>query len=117
MGALFEEGAGTALTLGAEYERRFHEWYGIGAYIDVVTGGHRSLLLGPALNLHPVGGLAIMLAPSAERANGTWYFAFRLGFEYEFLVRERWAVSPTAALDFARGEALLLAGVSLGRVF
>lgn len=117
VGALFEEGAGTALTLGAEYEWRFHEWYGIGAYADFVTGGHRSLLLGPAFNLHPVGGLGIMLAPSAERANNDWFFAFRLGFEYEFEVRNRWAVAPTLALDFARGERLLLVGATVGWLF
>ncbi len=117
VGALFDEDDQTGVTLGAEYEWRFHAWYGIGAYADFVTGSNRSLLLGPALSLHPVGGLAVILAPSAERANDDWYFAFRLGLEYEVEVRERWVLAPTVALDFARGERILLAGLSLGWLF
>lgn len=119
LGANIEEGSDpeAGFTIGLDYEWRFHQWYGIGGLGQVVTSGSRDAVLGPALFLHPVGSFRMTLAPAAERAQGDWYFAFRLGFEYDVTLRAQWVLSPSVALDFARGNRIYVLGVSAGRIF
>ena len=119
VGATREEDADAevAFTLGLDYERRFHEWYGVGAFAQAPFGTNRTFIIGPAFSLHPVSNLRVSMAPSAERSQDDWAFNFRLGFDYAFTLRTGWVIVPSLALDFARGNRIFVLGASAGRVF
>lgn len=104
-------------TLGLDYERRFHQWYGVGGKIEVVTGEGRDLIVGPTFNLHPVGDLRIGLTAGGELRNSAWDFLFRFALDYDFEWKPGWTVAPSLALDFARGQRIAVLGASVGRIF
>lgn len=104
-------------TLGADYERRWHRWYGVGVTVESVFGEAREFIVAPMFLLHPVGDLRVALVPGAEKAAGGWDFLFRIELDYAFEWRPGWTVSPTIALDFARGERIVIMGASMGRIF
>lgn len=115
-GVTFDDGEG-GFTLGAQYERRFHRWYGVGAVTQAVVGKDRDFLIGPSFFLHPLEALTVGLTPGAERADEDWDFLFRLGLDYVFELKQEWTIGPTLALDFARGQRIYVIGVSIGRTF
>jgi hypothetical protein len=111
------DGQSNGFTFGAEYERRLHKWYGVGAVVQWTIGGPRDFLVGPAFTLHPTGPFRVAMVVAGEEAAGDWAFLYRLEFFYEFRVNEHWVAAPSLAVDFGRGRRIVFIGVSLGRIF
>ncbi len=104
-------------TLGLDYERRFHQWYGAGGIVATVFGEDRELVVGPTFFLHPVAELRLGLTAGAELRESEWDFLFRIGLDYEFEWKPRWTIAPSLALDFARGRRIVVVGASVGHIF
>jgi hypothetical protein len=111
------DGQSDGFTFGAEYERRLHKWYGVGAVAQWTIGGPREFLVGPVFTLHPTGPFRVGMVVAAEQAAGVWAFVYRLEFNYDFRLDEHWVIAPSLAVDFTRGRRILFIGVSLGRIF
>lgn len=104
-------------TLGLDYERRFHRWYGAGLTTEAVLGPGRDIVVGPTFFLHPVGEFRLGLTAAGEHVDGEWVFLFRIGMDYDFELRPDWTIGPSFGLDFARGRRIVVLGASLGRIF
>jgi hypothetical protein len=115
-GLTVEEETG-GFTIGAQYEYRFHMWYGVGGLVQTLYDRQREFIIGPTFYLHPLEPLSVGLSPGLERADADWAFLFRIGLDYDFELRKGWTIAPSFALDFARGQRILVLGVSVGRIF
>lgn len=107
----------TQLTLRAEYERRVHEWYGIGGLVEASFDEPRTAVIAVAFTLHPVSTLRVTMAAGGDHEAGSWAFLYRIGADYAFVIRPGWSIGPAAALDFGRGRRTLLLGASVARTF
>lgn len=107
---------GSGFTLGVEYERRLHKWYGVGALAEWTFGGPRDFVVGPAFTLHPTGPIRVALAVAGGLEGSSWSILYRMEFCYEFNVLENWVVAPSFAVDFGQGRRILFFGASLGRI-
>jgi hypothetical protein len=101
------------LTLGGEYELRFHHRLGIGAALEYATSADAAIVSFP-LVVHVSSGLALLagggfeLTPRqsntgghdehGEGESGT-HFLLRLGAQYAFPLNDRWRLTPFAAFD------------------
>ncbi len=122
-----EKKSDTSLSIGADYERRPHERWGLGAVSDFVFGDFkRTALVGPAVFIHPVGDLKITAAPSAEfvekdvvgpqgpSTKHEGHFVMRLGFSYGFH-SGHFSLSPILNVDFiGETKTTLVYGVVFG---
>jgi len=136
VGATTETGddSETSFTLGADYERRLSEFFGIGALADFALGKtKRTALLGVPFFVHPTEPLEFHAAPAIEFANepsdgdtgedsgdsdsetgSTTNFAVRLGAGYEFALG-RFSIAPEVNIDFVSGEsASVVYGLAFG---
>lgn len=104
-------------TVGLNYERRFHLWYGVGGTFEATLGQTRDLVIGPTFELHPVSDLRIGLTAAGELRDSDWDFLFRIGLGYDFEWRPGWTIAPSVALDFARGQRIIVLGGTVGRLF
>lgn len=117
----------TSFTIGADYERRFHEWFGAGALVDFAFGElKRTALAGPAFFIHPGGAFRFVLGPAAEwveedapmsQRAGTKHephFVMRAGLNYSFHAG-RMLISPVFNVDFiGETKTSLVYGVAFG---
>jgi hypothetical protein len=107
----------TQFTLRGTYERRFHEWYGVGGLLEVAFGEPRNAVIAAALTLHPTGGLRVTMVAGGDQESGDWAFVYRIGLDYDFVLRPGLTLGPAAALDFTRGRRILGLGATVGRRF
>lgn len=114
----------TSFALGADYERRVNELWGVGVGVDLTFGDHkRTALIAVAPSYRPVPPLRLSTGPGIELVDtddgsgGTKtkaYFLWEVGAFYEFHVGPL-AVGPNVILDFV-GETKtnLTYGVAVG---
>ncbi len=107
----------TVFTIGADYERRLGEFFGIGLAVDAAIGEHdRDFLVLLPVFAHPVGGWKLLVAPGVEvgkevvdegdvgaesegETGGTeGFFALRLGMDYAFDFG-RFSIAPGLYFD------------------
>jgi|MGYP000033803644 hypothetical protein len=103
--------------LGIDYEYRFSELFGVGAFTEVIAGEGRAVIIGADLVWHAAEPLALFVGYGEERKDNDWEGVMRLGGLYEFPVGDGWTLSPTVAYDFSLkhpDEDVLVFGLSLG---
>lgn len=103
-------------TVGADYERRLTNSWGIGGLVDYAGGEFDTLVIGLPVFFHPQERWRFLIAPGVERHSGESEFLVRVGASFEFEVN-RWSVSPTLSIDTIDGEFVQVFGFSIGRGF
>jgi len=115
-----------SFTLGADYERRLSELWGVGALVDLALGStERTALFGVPVYVHPIEPLELHAAPAVEfsqerdsegepEGDSETKFAVRLGGGYEFELA-RFSIAPEVNIDFVNGEdPTLVFGLAFG---
>jgi hypothetical protein len=105
-----------AFTVGADYEYRFHKYWGAGALIDYAAPNLDAIILAGGVFLHPVGDLRLLAAPGIDHHHGHTEFAIRIGAMYDFHVGI-WSISPTIHVDLLERKENLVYGIGFGRGF
>lgn len=90
-------------SFGLEYERRLSDLFGIGLIWESTPSARERVLAVPALFLHPVGDLGVVLAPGVEHEEGEDLFLFRVGLSWDFELGGRFTVAPGVNYDFVEG--------------
>ena len=101
-------------SLGATYERRFGEKFGVGAiaeYTDDIPG--REWVFAVPFFWHVTDPWKVLIAPGVERADSKNDYLTRLGASYEFEFNG-WTLAPELNFDFVEGETKTVVGVSFG---
>ena len=117
-GAAYHDGENGTYT-GFEYEYRFSDLLGAGAFVDQTFDGFELAALGAVVNFHPAGGWKVLTGLGVERKIGgdKDKLLFRVGGAYEFHVGNG-TISPTVAYDFIEdGKDVAYAGVAIGFAF
>lgn len=117
-GAAYTDGKNGVFT-GFEYEYRFGDLFGLGAFVDGTFDGFDLAAMGVVANFHPVGGWKVLAGFGVERKTGDDKDKqfFRVGGAYEFQVGNG-TISPTVAYDFLEnGKDVVYAGVAIGFEF
>ncbi len=116
---LFGDEAHTGATFGLDYERRLPMMdglFGLGALVDVALMEHTSVIVAPALFIHPAGGLKITVAPGVEHEGEENVFVMRGGLSYAIHLG-RLSVGPAVAADYANKHVALVYGLDIGMGF
>lgn len=136
-GSHFDEENG--FTLGGEYEFRIHQYFGAGAFVEIIGGDFNESVFGALFDLHPAAGWTIFTGPgwekrfrkeqgggstespeyssqSAEETEEDLEFLWRAGLMYGIPVG-RMTISPNVMVDFLKGHQVLVYGVTLGLGF
>ncbi len=103
-------------TLGGDVAYRFkafHHRLSGGAFIDATFGDSQHTIVGPALFIHPLSHLKVMVAPAVEFKKGHSHTIFRAGIGYDVSVGGL-ALTPAYNIDFIGGEAVQVYGLTLG---
>ena len=109
-----EEETESGFAGGIDYEYRIHRLVGVGAEVEVATGGLRDVVVVLPIALYPWRGLRLVAAPGAEIPNeGGAEFALRLGVGYRFPIG-RFTIGPEFDADIIDGTATYVFGVSFG---
>lgn len=90
-------------SFGLEYERRLSDLFGIGLLWESSPSLRERVLALPALFLHPVGGLGVLLAPGVEHEEGEDLFLFRVGLSWDFELGGGFTLAPGVNYDFVEG--------------
>jgi hypothetical protein len=98
----------TAFAFGGEYERRLSEPLGLGLVLEWTPGLREPVLAAPAVYLHPVGELVVLLSPGVTFEEGG-KFLFRFGVAWEFELGGGFSVAPTVNYDLVAdvGDAIV----------
>lgn len=133
-GSHFDEENG--FTLGGEYEFRIHQYFGAGAFVEVIGGDFDERVFGVLFDLHPAAGWTIFTGPGWEKrfrkeqgcgstrssgqgsqsAEEGLEFLWRAGLMYGIPVG-RMTISPNVLIDFLKGHQVFVYGVTLGLGF
>ena len=116
----------TGVAVGLEYVRHIGGRFGLGVFGEYASSRlERDIIVGVPLEWSPVGGLALLVAPSIESLDledeetgeieGEASFLLRLGVGYFFFF-DRLFVKPNFNADYS-GHWTLVYGVSLGLRF
>jgi len=105
-----------AFTIGADYEYRFHRYWGAAVLVDYATANIDSTLVAGGVFLHPVGDLRLLVAPGVDHHHGHNEFVVRIGALYDFHVGN-WSISPTLHIDVLDHKENIIYGIGLGRGF
>jgi len=97
------------ITLGAEYEYRFSEPFGIGVTAEHVSGDFDTNVIALPIALHR-DRWKLYAGPGMEFADGDEEPLFRIGVEYGFHFGGL-EVSPQVDVDFVDGEQLFVWGI------
>ena len=121
------ETSATSFALGADYEYRIDERWGIGLGVDFTIGDHkRTALMATGVTYRPFSALRVATGPGLELVEkdqpgggikSTPYFLWGISVAYEFHVGSL-SLAPTAILDFV-GETKtnLTYGITVGTGF
>lgn len=105
-----------AFTIGADYEYRFHKYWGAAALVDYATPNIDSIIIAGGGFLHPVGDLRLLIAPGIDHHHGHTEGVVRVGAIYDFRVGD-WSISPTIHIDILDRKENLIYGLGIGRGF
>ncbi len=105
------------VTLGVDYDYRWHKWYSAGGLAYVVPGHSSSFSIGPQFSMHPTDRITVQLSPGARVEEDGTQFQFRVALGYVFPLSGRWTVGPRTAFDFVGGRRLFTFGATIGRPF
>ncbi len=124
-GSHFKEEDG--FTVGGDYEYRLHRLLGLGFEGEYAGGDLRETVVVFPVFFHPGAGLKLAAGPGFERAKEEaagselraaeetrTNFLFRVSILYDFLVKERFTITPNVSLDFVNGRQVWVYGVSFG---
>ena len=117
-GVAYNDGKTGAYT-GIEYEYRFSQLVGVGAFADTTFGGFDLAAFGAVVNFHPKGGWKLLAGLGLERKIGgdKNKALFRVGAAYEFHVGNG-TIAPVIAYDFLEDtKDVLYAGLAIGFAF
>lgn len=116
LGGTFESST-VGVTLGLDYDYRWHKWYSAGGLAYVVLGHSTALSIGPQFSMHPTDRITAQLSPGARVEDDGTQFQFRAALGYAFPLRGRWTVGPRTAFDFVGGRRIFTLGATIGRPF
>ncbi len=117
-GVAYHDGKTGAYT-GIEYEYRFSQLVGVGAFADTTFGGFDLAAFGAVANFHPRGSWKLLAGLGVERKIGgdKDKALLRVGAAYEFHVGNG-TIAPVIAYDFLEDtKDVLYAGVAIGFAF
>lgn len=110
--------ASTSGAVGAKYERRLSDLLGLGIVIEVTPALEERLVTFPAVILHPIGELTVILAPGVVTEDGDSRLAFRTGLGWELEIGGGITLSPEVNFDWADDhDDALVVGVAVGTSF
>jgi hypothetical protein len=98
-------------SIGAAYERRLSDPFGVGALVEVTVGGSRDWVVAVPFYWHPQEPWRLLVAGGIEHDDTGNVFLVRLGGSYE-IEFDGWSLSPELNLDFVDGDVLTVLGVS-----
>lgn len=101
-------------TLGVDYAYRVAPAWGVGGFLEAVTGLDRSYAAGVLAYWHAIGELNLVVGPGVERHDGEWGGLVRVGVVYEFPLDDGWVLSPALFYDILEDDNLLVYGVNVG---
>jgi hypothetical protein len=104
-------------TFGVDYEYRFAPRWGVGGFLEAVTGLDRTLATGAQLYWHAVADLVLVAGPGLERSHEEWGGLLRTGGFYEFSLGNGFVLSPALFYDFTEHDNFFLYGLNLGYVW
>jgi hypothetical protein len=105
------------LTFGLDYEYRLSHKWGVGGFVEAVSGLGRSFAFGAQAYWHVVGELVLVAGPGLERHGDSWEPIARVGAFHEFPLGGGWVLSPGVFYDLTPGEDLLIYGINLGYIW
>ena len=105
-----------ALAIGAEYERRIGETFGVGAVVEYTGGDIDSWVFAIPVALH-AGHFKAYVAPGFEDGEHGTEGLVRLGAEYGFELSGGWELAPQANVDFVDGDHVWVLGVLFAKGF
>ena len=103
LGATHAEGSNEP-TVGAHYEYRINELFGVGALVDYAGGDLDSTIVAGVAFLHPYKGLVLLGAAGNENTHHGDEFLVRLGIGYDFELSGGWTLGPLLNFDFVEDE-------------
>ena len=103
-------------SIGADYEYRFNQLFGLGGMVEYAGGDFEHWLGFVTMFFHPTERWEIILAPGTEIKKGTRdrNFIFRTGVAYQFHLGERYSIAPEFFVDFSENETLFVYGIAFG---
>jgi hypothetical protein len=118
LGWLQKEGGQDAFAYGLEYEYRFTEKFGIGAFVESAEGEFDLFTYGIPVFYHPIDPVKVFFAAAYEtKAFEHEYFLIRVGAGYDFN-HGNFSVGPLAWYDFVEtGKYLAFLGLGIGYGF
>ncbi|MEM9379768.1 MAG: hypothetical protein AAGB93_07430 [Planctomycetota bacterium] len=117
LGGTDELGSLSGFAIGLSYAYWLTDEFGVGAFMEGVTGDGRSLATGFQGYWHAVSELVLVLGAGVERRDGDLDPIVRVGGFYEFEVAESWALAPGIFYDFNEKEGVLVYGLELAYVW
>lgn len=108
------EDSESEISLGATYERRFSDRFGMGVIGEFTEG--REIILAVPFFWHPVEPWRFLIAPGTEMEDGDHEFLVRVGGSYEFEF-SGWSLSPEINLDSVDSDVVVVIGASIGWKF
>ena len=122
LGAGEEKGHGnshSASAIGLEFEKRYHDEWGIGAVLESVTvHGHTNTVIVVPLSYHLDENWRLLLGPGYEFTDGKNRALMRIGAGYQWHIADKWSVAPEILLDFIDGGSkTYLLGIAIGYSF
>ena len=108
------ERAGGGFKIGLDYEYRFTDLFGVGAFVNYIAGDFNVVVVGlPSLYLHPWKELTLIASPGVEfESGGETEALLRLGGYYEFRLGGRWKLAPTAMVDIQDSKTVPIVGLN-----
>ena len=112
-------GGKTGAFTGLEYEYRFKQFFGVGAFADTTFDGFDLAAIGAVATFHPKGAWKLLAGIGVEQKVGgdKNKALFRLGAAYEFSVGNG-TIAPMIAYDFLEDtKDVVYVGCALGFAF
>jgi len=105
-------------SIGLEYERRLSDLLGVGLLWESTPSLRERVVAAPALFLHPIGDLGVLLAPGIEYEDSERVFMFRVGVGWDFGLGNGFTIAPEINYDFVSGsENAVIYGFTVGYEF
>ncbi len=123
LGATIPEEGSTEITIGAEYEYRINEMFGVGGIVEYTPeaeDGEGAGVAVAALHIHPMERLRLTVGGGMEFVDSEEKDdepLFRIGAAYDIELGNNLAIAPTVALDFVDGDHAVVVGATLSTHF
>jgi hypothetical protein len=100
--------------IGVEYEYRLSKLLGVGAMFEKAPDAHRGkgeTVALVALHVHPIGEWRFSAGAGKARSAGHSKTLYRIGAAYDFPIGSRFAIAPTANVDFVDSHKVYVYGL------